>query len=47
MPGIIPFSKMMATMSLPPASFWKRVSQCRMTPEMCVLRPGVAKHMPR
>jgi len=41
MPGIMPLPVMRSTIFLPSASLWKRVSQCRITPEMYVERPGV------
>ena len=41
MPGIMPAFVIRSTILLPSASLWKRVSQCRMTPEMYFESPGV------
>ena len=43
----MPLSLMMSTMALPCASRWNSVSQWRITPPMCSLKPGVEKHIDR
>mmetsp|Transcript_30421 Transcript_30421/g.79119 ORF Transcript_30421/g.79119 Transcript_30421/m.79119 type:complete len:216 (+) Transcript_30421:1200-1847(+) len=47
MPGIMPAFVIRSTILLPFASDWKSVSQCRMTPEMYSLRPGVVYSIER